>query len=60
MASIIRCDRCGKEIPQKEWVEFPLYKIEVLGGNLEDIQHIDLCDECKADFQEWMKGGDDD
>ena len=46
-------------MPQKEWVEFPLYKIEVLAGNMEDIQHIDLCDECKEDFQEWMKGGEE-
>lgn len=57
MARIIRCDRCGKEMPQKEWIEFPLYKIEILKGTMEDIDRIDLCDKCKESFENWLKGG---
>lgn len=54
---VIRCDRCGKEIPQKNWVDFPILKMEITYDPLLGVEHIDLCDECKKDFNEWLKGG---
>ena len=56
MSVIIRCDRCGKEVEKKSWIEMPLTKVTILEDPLDGAKDIDLCDECLSDFLEWLKG----
>ena len=56
---ITKCDRCGKEVPQKNWVEYPIFSIEIWNEPIIGTKKVDLCDECKKDFLEWLKGGNE-
>lgn len=56
---IIRCDRCKKEVDKKEWAEMPILDIKVLERTTDAVNEIDLCDECKEKFWEWMRGDSD-
>lgn len=51
---IIRCDKCGKEIPQKEWIEMPVMRIEILESMVIKPQIIDLCDNCQKELLSWI------
>lgn len=51
---IIRCDRCGREIPQKEWVEIPIMHIEILEATHIRPTTIDLCDGCQKELLQWL------
>lgn len=51
---IIRCDKCGKEIPQKEWIEIPVMRIEILESTVIKPKTIDLCDECQKELLSWI------
>jgi uncharacterized protein YlaI len=52
---IIMCDKCGKEIPQKEWIEIPVMRIEILESTVIKPKTIDLCDECQKELLSWLE-----
>lgn len=51
--TIHRCDRCEKEVRLSE----PFFEFEI--GNLHNVfaikNHIELCENCKEEFYEWVR-----
>lgn len=51
---IVKCDRCGKEVEKKEWLEMPLIEINVMTETKGELRKIDLCDDCRDTFLRWI------
>lgn len=56
---LIKCDRCGKEIEQKKWIDMPMAKIGVVESTIDGLKELDLCDDCKRDFWNWLERKDE-
>ena len=50
MATVIKCDRCGKEIGDNNSIRLSTR----IAGNLH-IPYKDLCEECSEALDEWLK-----
>ena len=51
---LIKCDRCGKELKKKAWIEMPMMEITVMESTKDALRKIDLCDDCKDAFWDWL------
>lgn len=48
------CDRCGE--PATEWVRYSIHSIlDGMRVGAHDINEVDLCPKCSAEFQRWME-----
>ena len=56
MINII-CDRCGKIIEKRNRDNFPLDICYPIDTKKEPTKKIDLCEDCKDELMEWLKGG---
>lgn len=51
------CDRCGEEYaPLPDYVQAPKYeyRVEYIATIPFFIRYVDLCDDCKKDFEKWL------
>ena len=53
---LIKCDRCGKAVEKKAWIEMPIMEITVMPDTKNAAKRIDLCDDCKDKFWGWLEG----
>lgn len=57
LATIIICDRCGDQTEKRDelyGICGPVKHIPTASGGRWEIRDLDLCDECRRSFVDWM------